>query len=36
MATASIFRLGNAAAQGERTWLGWRDNFITLVAATWL
>ena len=36
MATASIFQLGNASAQRERTWLGWRDNFITLVAATWL
>ncbi len=36
MATASIFGASNASAQGERTWLGWRDNFITLVTATWL
>lgn len=36
MATASIFQALGAEAQHERTRLGWRDNFITLVTATWL
>lgn len=37
MATAaSVLQSFRASAQGERTRLGWRDNFITLLTATWL